>query len=177
MKLDQSRIIETGLAIIDERGLDALNMRAVAQRLGVQASALYWHVGNKDELLSLMAGHFYREALKAVPPGAPWREWLMDFGKAFRGALVAHRDSARLCALARPVAAEPREAAARTAAPLMDAGLQPQTALAYQASVISLTLGWAVYEQSETLHDFLAETVGFDRGFMIGLEALVRGFP
>lgn len=177
MRLHQSQIVEQALALVDERGLDALNMRHLADRLGVQASALYWHVNNKTELLSLMAGHFYRQALEAAPTGSAWREWLIGFGTAFRAGLLAHRDSARLCALARPLAAEPREAAALTAAPLVNAGLPPEAALAYQASVISLTLGWAVFEQSDTLHDFLAEAVGFDRGFAIGLEALVRGLP
>lgn len=176
MKLGREEIVDAALALLDEKGLEALSMRALAARLGVQASALYWHVGDKAELVSLMAAGFYRGAITAVPGGIGWREWLLAFGHAFRASLLGHRDSAHLCAIARPVA-NAQEAADRLAAPLVVAGLSRHTALSYQASVISLALGWAVYEQSNALHDHLAEMIGFDESFGAGLAAMVAGFP
>ena len=176
MKLGRDEIVEAALGLVDERGLDALNMRALAKRLGVQASALYWHVGSKDELLSLMAAQFYRKAFETATGGANWRDWLAAFGHALRTALLAHRDSARLCAIARPIQDSVQARAEQLAGPLVAAGLSRDDALTYEASVISLTLGWVVYEQSNALHDHLAELVGFDRSYGTGLEALVRGF-
>lgn len=176
MKLDRDRIITEALALVREDGLDRFNMRALAQRLGVRASALYWHVGGKEELLAHMAGTFYRRAMEGAPPQADWRAWLIAFGRAFRAGLMEMRDSARLCALARPLPEDAGEATARLAAPLEQAGLSRRQALTYEASVISLTLGWTVYEQSDALHDHLAQLIGFERSYTIGLEALVRGF-
>lgn len=177
MKLDRERIVTEALGLVNDEGLARLNMRALAHRLDVRASALYWHVGSRDELLSLMAGRFYNRAVEAAPRQADWRAWLIDFGRAFRAALMETRDSAQLCALARPLPEQGVEGIARLAAPLEEAGLSRQQALTYEASVISLTLGWTVYEQSDALHDHLARLVGFERGYAIGLEALVRGFP
>jgi len=176
MKLGQQEIVAAALQLVDEQGLDRLNMRALAGRLGVQASALYWHVGDKAELTSLMAVSFYARALAAAPADVGWRAWLLGFGHAFRGALLAHRDSARLCAVARPIG-DVQESAERLAAPLVALGLSHHAALSALASVISLALGWSVYEQSNALHDHLAEMIGFDESFAGGLAAMVAGFP
>jgi TetR/AcrR family tetracycline transcriptional repressor len=176
MKLGQQEIVAAALILVDEQGLDRLNMRALAARLGVQASALYWHVGDKAELTSLMAASFYIRAFASAPADVGWRAWLLGFGHAFRGALLAHRDSAQLCATARPVTGG-QDSADRLAAPLIAAGLSRHAALSAQASVISLALGWAVYQQSNALHDHLAEMIGFDESFTVGLEAMVAGFP
>ena len=177
MKLDQERIAAEALALVDEQGFEAFNMRALARRLGVQASALYWHVGGKDQLVSMIANGFFQAAYAEVPPVTGWRDWLLGFGHALRSQLVRHRDAAFLCALAQPSKDGIDAIADRLAAPLLERGLASKEALTYEASVISLTVGWTLYEQSNRLHDFLAELVGFDRSYTTGLEALGRGFP
>jgi len=177
VKIHQRQVIDVALTLLDEQGLAELQMRAVAGRLNVQASALYWHVRNKADLLSLMSTHFYDAARLAVPEGLPWRDWLLTFGTAFRKALLGHRDSAQLCAIARPVSEDSEAAADVLSKPLILAGLSRHVALSYQSSVISLVLGWCIYEQSEALHDYLARMIGFDESFTIGLTAMVAGFP
>lgn len=178
MKLDQASIIESGLALLDEAGLDGFTLRALAARLSVQAPALYWHVGGgKAELLSLMAMTFYARAHAATEGAAEWRGWLSLYGRALRKALLAHRDSAQLCAIATPTETDSAVAAARLAAPLVRLGLSERAALSYQGSVIAFTLGWALYQQSRTMHDYLTAMFDFDESYEIGLTALVGGFP
>lgn len=176
VKLDRQQIVAAALALADEAGLDGLNMRALAARFGVRASALYWHIGSKEQLLDLMGAEFYRRAFTAVPDHGHWRDWLRAFGHLFRRELLAHACSARLCAIARPIDADAARAADHLAAPLIALGLPRETALACQASVLSLTLGWVLYEQSDAMHDYLSEMVGFDRSYAFGLDALVAGF-
>ncbi len=177
VKIHQRQVIDVALTLLDEKGLAELQMRAVAGRLNVQASALYWHVRNKAQLLSLMSTHFYNTALTAVPEGLHWRDSLLTFGNAFRKALLGHRDSARLCAIAKPLDEDTEAAADQLSRPLISAGLSRHVALSYQASVISLVLGWCIYEQSEALHNYLARMIGFDESFSTGLTAMVAGFP
>ena len=177
MKIHQRQVIDVALTLLDEHGLAELQMRAVASRLNVQASALYWHVRNKGELLSLMAWHFYDGALSSIPAGLSWREWLLTYGVTFRKALLGHRDSAQLCAIARPLDDDTDAATDRLTTPLIAAGLSRHLALSYYSSVVSLVLGWCIYEQSEALHDYLARMIGFDESFTTGLNALVAGFP
>jgi AcrR family transcriptional regulator len=50
-RLNPSRVVREAVALADEQGLDAVTMRSLAQRLGVEAMALYNHVDNKDRLL------------------------------------------------------------------------------------------------------------------------------
>ncbi len=52
--LDTQRIVAAGIELADAEGVDALTMRRLAERLGLKVMALYNHVANKDELLSLM---------------------------------------------------------------------------------------------------------------------------
>jgi TetR/AcrR family tetracycline transcriptional repressor len=178
VKIHQRQVIDVALNLLDEQGLAELQMRAVASRLNVQASALYWHVRNKGELLSLMAWHFYDNALTSVPEGLTWRDWLLTYGTSFRKALLSHRDSAQLCAIARPLDADDTEVAAeRLTKPLIAGGLSRHLALSYHSSVVSLALGWCIYEQSESLHDYLARMIGFEESFNTGLKAMVTGFP
>ena len=177
MKIHQRQVIDVALNLLDEQGLAELQMRAVASRLNVQASALYWHVRNKGELLSLMAWHFYDGALASVPEGLSWRDWLLAYGTSFRKALLSHRDSAQLCAIARPLDDDTEAAADRITKPLIAAGLSRHLALSYHSSVLSLALGWCIYEQSEALHDYLARMIGFEESFTTGLQAMVAGFP
>ena len=58
------RVVDVAIALLDADGLDALTMRKLATRLGVQAGALYWHFASKQALLDAMADRF----LEVAPP-------------------------------------------------------------------------------------------------------------
>lgn len=175
--LDRDQLIAAAFTQLEQEGLDGLSMRRLAGRLGVQAPALYWHVADKAELLGLMAREIYAMAYAGVPAVADWRAWLEGFGRALRRAFVAHRDGARLCAVARPSrAGDVAEHARRMAAPLTALGVDQAHALSFQSSVISFALGWATFEVNGPMHDYLAEMLDFEASFDAGLKALVRGF-
>jgi TetR/AcrR family transcriptional regulator, tetracycline repressor protein len=174
-KLDQDAVVSAAFEVLNSVGLDGLSLRLVAERLGVQAPALYWHVHNKAELISLMAATFSEVANLANAVGGTWREKLLLSARARREAMLKQRDSARVCVLA-----EPRKSAADVApqitAPLIAMGLSARQAMSYQAAVIAYTVGWVAYEQSQAMHDFLTQLFDFDESFEIGLQAMVSGF-
>jgi AcrR family transcriptional regulator len=69
-------ILDQALALVDERGLAAMSMRAVAERVGLTSMALYPYVGGKDamldglvDLLQLELDAAYRR-LDLSPPDA-----------------------------------------------------------------------------------------------------------
>ncbi|HJQ16458.1 MAG TPA: TetR family transcriptional regulator [Allosphingosinicella sp.] len=175
MKITQQQVVTAALALVDKEGLDKLNMRALANRLGVQPSALYWHVGSKEELLSRMATDFIGRAVTAAPVSMGWREWLLAFGQAFLAELLAHRDSARLCAIARPVDIGAKEMNDRLVEELVSAGLDPETALSYLSSVIALSLGCAFCEQTRAFHD-IPYLPAAAAAHATGLSSMVAGF-
>jgi len=68
MKLDREVILETALGLLDEVGMDKLSTRLLAERLGVQQPALYWHFRNKRALLDAMNSELLRRAHKRQLP-------------------------------------------------------------------------------------------------------------
>lgn len=175
--LDRERLVAAAFKQLEEGGLDGLSLRRLAAHLGVQAPALYWHFRDKAELLGVMARGIYADAYAAVPSTGDWREWLIQFGQALRTSMARHRDGAQLCAIARPLPhSNPLEHAEMIAAPLTALGLDRQTALMFQASVISYALGWAMFEANGPMHDFLDHIMPFEDSFQAGLNALIAGF-
>src|SRR5690242_21038605 len=93
-KLDQAAIVDAAFDVLNKAGLDGLSLRLVAEQLGVQAPALYWHVHNKAELLSLMAARFHEVARVPARAVGSWRDQLILSARARRRAMLERRDSA-----------------------------------------------------------------------------------
>jgi AcrR family transcriptional regulator len=80
-------ILDQALALVDERGLAAMSMRAVAERVGLTSMALYPYVGGKDALLDGLVDLLQLELgadLAAEPTGVDWRRRLGALGRAVR---------------------------------------------------------------------------------------------
>lgn len=52
--LSRDRVLDVALAIVEADGVAALSMRALAAKLGVAVTSIYWHVGNKEQLLAAL---------------------------------------------------------------------------------------------------------------------------
>ncbi|MEU9127982.1 TetR/AcrR family transcriptional regulator [Kitasatospora sp. NPDC048540] len=61
--LSVGAVVDAGIAVADEQGMAALSMRAVGERLGRTAMALYTYVPGKGELLDLMHDRVLAELL------------------------------------------------------------------------------------------------------------------
>jgi TetR/AcrR family transcriptional regulator, tetracycline repressor protein len=97
--ITRERIVSAALELLDDKGMDALTVRALAARLDVRAPALYWHVRNKQELLDEMATEVMRRVtatLAALPPGDDWRADLTAYAHVLRTEYLVHRDGARI---------------------------------------------------------------------------------
>lgn len=97
--LTKAKIVQAGLDVLDEAGLDRLTVRAVAARLGVQAPALYWHVRDRQELIDEMATELWRELVRelaALPETTGWQDGMRAFASSARRILLSHRDGAKV---------------------------------------------------------------------------------
>jgi AcrR family transcriptional regulator len=99
--LTREAILDAALDLADERGLEAVSMRAVAQRVGVTAMALYPYVGNKDALLDGLVDRLLASLLPLDGTGGDWRDRLRRGGRAVR-TLARRHPSAYPLLLARP---------------------------------------------------------------------------
>lgn len=101
MPLQRDTVVRTALRLLDTVGLDGLTVRRLADELGVQNPALYWHFRNKRDLLDRMAEVMLSDAFAPIGPSdaaKSWEDWLVGIARAFRSALLSHRDGARVIA-------------------------------------------------------------------------------
>jgi TetR/AcrR family transcriptional regulator, tetracycline repressor protein len=93
--MNRTTLAATALELIQEGGLDALTMRTLADRSGVKAASLYWHVRDREELLELVA-----DALLARVPianrGADWRQSAIALCTATAARIASQRDADRI---------------------------------------------------------------------------------
>jgi TetR/AcrR family tetracycline transcriptional repressor len=175
LALDRETVLHEALALLNEKGLEGLSLRALAARLDVQAPAFYWHFDSKAELFGHITALIYREARDSVPPCTSWSVWLLGYGRALRQRLADLRDAARLCATAQPLEPTVTLTAEAIAAPLTHMGLSQEQGLNAVAAVTSLCIGWGSYDNDGSMHRFLEDIMDFDKSFEISLEALVAG--
>jgi AcrR family transcriptional regulator len=86
-------ILDQAMALVDERGLAAMSMRAVAERVGLTSMALYPYVGGKDALLDGLVDLLNLELGSACdddPAEIDWRQRLRALGRAVRALAHAH---------------------------------------------------------------------------------------
>jgi TetR/AcrR family transcriptional regulator, tetracycline repressor protein len=104
MAIAREQIVEAAVALLDEVGIDQFTTRKLAERLGVQQPALYWHFKNKRELFDAVNDAIMRDGhMNRMPkPGETWQDFVKANARSFRASLLAHRDGARLHAGTRP---------------------------------------------------------------------------
>jgi AcrR family transcriptional regulator len=145
--LTREAIVGAAMGVLDAEGLDAVSMRAVADRLGTGPASLYAHVSGKDELLAMMLDRAIGEVV--VPPADParWQEQLREVMRSMRDALAAHRDIARVAIGEIPTGHNAIAAMEGVLAILLAGGLPRQT-VAYAADLLPLYVVATVYEDS-----------------------------
>jgi AcrR family transcriptional regulator len=85
--LGEERILGEVLALVDERGLDALRTRALGHRLGVDPTAVYRHFRSKDELINALADQHCGQR----HPAAGHQRWRRQARGEFRSVFIALR--------------------------------------------------------------------------------------
>jgi TetR/AcrR family tetracycline transcriptional repressor len=90
-------IIDNALGLLEEVGVDALTMRALGARMGIQAPSLYHHFSGKRELLTAMADRIVADAV-IRPDVEDWEAGLRQCAYALRSTLNGRRDAVRVVA-------------------------------------------------------------------------------
>jgi len=95
--LDERRIFEAALALIDAHGVEALSMRRLSETLGVFPSAIYWHVPSRNALVSGTVAWAMGDAVTGLG-GGPWQDRIRRLLVRFRQALRRHPNLASVVA-------------------------------------------------------------------------------
>jgi TetR/AcrR family transcriptional regulator, tetracycline repressor protein len=106
--LSLDRIVTTALELVDEQGIGAATMRAVASRLGVRSMSLYRYVQDRDELFDAVVERIVNELADdpevQLRPVDGWRPYLTGMAHGVRRYARAHPHAFPLVATRPPAA-------------------------------------------------------------------------
>jgi TetR/AcrR family tetracycline transcriptional repressor len=168
----RDEVVTTALALLDDVGLDAITIRKLAERLGVQPGALYRHFDSKRELLDAMVE---RIVVGNGPPAeltdertGDWTDQVRAIAGATRAVMLSHRDGARLLA----TFVKPSETAVvmwqRFIGLFVAQGLDPVAAAVAVDTIFSYVNGFTMEEQARP-------GLEKDTSFQAGLELIIAG--
>ncbi|MEV5413214.1 TetR/AcrR family transcriptional regulator C-terminal domain-containing protein [Thermopolyspora sp. NPDC052614] len=88
--LTRERIVRTAIELLDAEGLEGLNMRGLGERLESAATAVYWHVKSKDNLVMLAGDEVWHEIELPDLDAHDWRTAGMMAARGLFGMLTRH---------------------------------------------------------------------------------------
>ena len=143
--LDRASIAAAALRILDERGPEALTMRALAGSLGVEAASLYAHVRDKADLVDAVLDSVLDEVI--IP--AATSDLRADFAAAFgvyRRALVGHPAVVPLIAQRTSMSESQVRLVERSFELLERGGLTTRQAVDAHVTLLAYVLGFVLQE-------------------------------
>ncbi|MFE2582602.1 TetR/AcrR family transcriptional regulator [Streptomyces sp. NPDC059378] len=88
--LTADRIVRAAIELLDSEGLDGLNMRSLAKRLGSAATAVYWHIKTKDDLVRLAGDAIWHEVELPDLATTDWRTAATAHAGSMHAMLTRH---------------------------------------------------------------------------------------
>ena len=139
--LTRARIVALALEIIDGEGLEALNMRRLADAAGVKPMTLYHHFRNKDAMLNAVAESIAAAALGEPQPDGPWQEKTRALFTGLHRLVRSHPRALPLITTGVLKTRSGRRWVEELMQVLMQAGFAPDTAALVYHSLGAYTLG------------------------------------
>jgi AcrR family transcriptional regulator len=88
--LSRQQIVKAAIDLLDTEGLDGLNMRSLGIRLGSAATAVYWHVGSKGNLIALAGDQVWNEIALPDLTATGWRTAAEQLATELHAMLTGH---------------------------------------------------------------------------------------
>jgi AcrR family transcriptional regulator len=171
-------VLTTALALLEEGGLEAVTMRALARRLAVDPMAPYHYFPDKDAILHAAAARVYSELRVKVPSAAGWRDRLVALANAYLALLARSGELLRYLSTRQ----EAVELPARTFDAYFKVAVEPLTMPdpvyeAARGALVDFIHGFSLALQgrgsAKSRRDFKAEL----DVVLAGIEASVSGRP
>ncbi|HEX9044197.1 MAG TPA: TetR/AcrR family transcriptional regulator [Candidatus Limnocylindrales bacterium] len=87
-RISRDVVLRAAVDIADRDGLDALTMRSIGQRVGVEAMSLYRHVNDKEDVLDGIVDLVFSEI--ETPGSGSWKAGLDRHARSTHDALARH---------------------------------------------------------------------------------------
>jgi len=143
--LTQEDVLSAAMRIVEQRGLEQVSMRRIADALGVAPNALYSYFADKTTLLDALFDAILGEIEVPVPAGEPWQDRLADLMRASRRLVLAHPHLATLF-LTRPGGPNAMRLGEATLRILEEGGVSGPVAVTALRALLTYTIGFAAME-------------------------------
>jgi AcrR family transcriptional regulator len=150
--LNAKVIAQEARAIAETEGLDAVSMRALADRLQCTPRALYRHVADKHALLEMLADGAFAE-LPEPQVEATWQDAYMEYFTAMRKLLVSTPAVAMIIAQQAVAGENFRRHMDRLVGVMTSAGFDGELAVEAVVALSYYTLGASLPGTGQDLHD------------------------
>ncbi|MEU7855027.1 TetR/AcrR family transcriptional regulator C-terminal domain-containing protein [Nonomuraea sp. NPDC049141] len=167
--LSRGEVVDAALRYVDEHGLEALTMRALAKEMGVYPTALYWHTGTKAQLVAAVSARVLEEIVLPSEQGTAWDDWLMAMARLCREAMHRHPNLAPIIGSQLVVTTTAVPFVERVVGVLERAGFAGEELVHVYNAVIGFVLGWITLELSAGPAD---AKDGWQKGFAAELRAV-----
>ena len=141
-------IVSAAADLVDELGVDGVNMRLLAERLETGTATLYRHVTGKDELMVYVLDLRMGEIVDAYDASAArprtWREALERIAFAYRRFLVAHPNVLPLLVGRLPIGPNALSIRERSLTALTERGFSQELAARAFTTLLQYVVGSAV---------------------------------
>lgn len=95
---DQQRIVAAARELIATSGVDALSMRKLAAEVGVAPTAIYWHIGSREDLLNAVLDAMIADLPAIAARGSSPRARLVSVARSIRDQVRGTTDAQQLAA-------------------------------------------------------------------------------
>lgn len=148
--LSKGRILRTALGIVDERGISALSIRAVAEELGVYPTAVTWHTGSKANLVADVSALIFQDLELADDRSTTWDAWLRDTARGWRSQMHRHPNLAPVIGNQLTLSLPALPFVERVLRVLSDTGLRNSDLLHAYNTYVGCLVGWVSLELSHS---------------------------
>ena len=94
--LEPTEVLDRAIALVEVEGADALTMRRLATELSVATTSIYWHVGNREQLVTAMVRRHGERMAEAPIIGDTARDRVLVVARLIWEGSLAHRGITRL---------------------------------------------------------------------------------
>lgn len=168
--LSKKRILDTALKMVDGNGLAKFSMKKLADELGVYPTAVKWHVGTHDELLTALSARMFDGVQLPDDVDRDWRSWLLDTADIVRERMHLHPHLAPLAGSRLSPVAPSLPFVERVLRVLRDVGLRDAALLHSYNTYVGCLLGWVSLELSQAAPSPEQAKANFE-GAIDGLDA------
>jgi len=85
----RKRLVDAARTVVESAGPDALSMRKVAAEVGVAPTAIYWHVGSREELLAAVLDALIADLPRPVVRGRTPATRIASLARGMRAQALA----------------------------------------------------------------------------------------